>query len=428
MTATNNEKFVEAKRIAYCVHVDHENDRISRMYAWEIPSDIPRPHFGETLLVENMDDTARVFFITERQVISIESIDRKKVLGVSSKKISLYDENYSLLFDAFEDIKQGIHIPDDFLGAEDGEIIGWRIPAEEQDVVPARRARRFRSARFKELKERIIAQIPNPEPKGVNESCAIKRLRKSANLIELMREVYEDFLMLAEMNIITSKIMYDFRGLFKAHSIFYNEDADHGRIYLDSGRDYEAHRKAQVYVCGDACMQAFGTVRVFATGQSRVEAWEKSEVLSEGCARVIAYGKSTVEARSGEVYAYFDSSVSTTNAIVRAYDRSKFHATYHATVWANEQATIRACGGADVVARDEVRVTVVGEAYVSSWDNTFVLVKDDRATVTAGGNSCVVSTCNIACKLKGNATHHDTESNTLRANSSVKIEVNQPED
>lgn len=175
-------------------------------------------------------------------------------------------------------------------------------------------------------------------------------------------------------------------------------------------------------------MQAFGRVRVFATGQSRVEAWEKSEVLSEGCARVIAYGKSTIEARSGEVWAYFDSSVSTTNAIVRAYDSSKIHATYHATVWANEQSTVRACGGANVVARDDVRVTVVGEATLSSWDNTFVLVKDDRATVTAGGNSCVVSTGNIACKLKGNATHHDTESNTLRVNSSVKIEVNQPED
>lgn len=427
MTATSNNETFDAKRIAYCVHVDHENDRISRMYAWEIPADMPRPHFGETLLVENMDDTARVFFIIERQVIPIEPVDRKKVLGISNKKISLYDKNFSILFDAFEDIKQGIHTPDDFLGIEDGEFIGWRIPAEEQDVVPARRARRFRSARFKELKERLIAQIPDPEPKGVNESCAIKRLRKSANLIELMSEIYKEFLMFAEMNIITSKIMCDFRGLFKAHNIFYNEDSDHGRIYLDSGRDYESHRKAQVYICGDARMQAFGTSRVFATGQSRVEAWGKSEVLSEGCARVIAYGESTVEARSGEVYAYFNSSVKATNAIVRAYDKVSVYAD-GSIVWANEQATVLACGGADVVARDEVRVTVVGEASVSSWDNTFVLVKDDRATVKAGGNSCVVSTCNIACKLKGNATHHDTESNTLRVNSCVKVEVNQPED
>lgn len=428
MTATNNEKFVEAKRIAYCVHVDHENDRISRMCAWEIPSDMPRPHFGETLLVENMDDTARVFFITERQVISIESIDRKKVLGVSSKKISLYNENYSLLFDAFEDIKQGIHIPDDFLGAEDGKIIGWRIPAEEQDVVPARRARRFRSARFKELKERIIAQIPNPEPEGVNELCAIKRLRKSTNIAELMKEVYEDFLSLAEMHILTSRIMYDFRDLFKEYNIFYNESSDHGRIYLDSGRDYIFHRKAQVYVCGDARMQAFGNVNVFATGQSRVEAWEKSEVLSEGCARVIAYRESTVEARGGEVYAYFDSSVTATRGIIRAYDSSKICAKGPAVVWANEQSTVRACGGADIVARDKVRVVVVGDASVSSWDNTFVLVEDGRSNVTASGNSCVVSTCNIACKLKGNAIYHNTESNTLRVNSSVKIEVNQPED
>ena len=105
MAATNN----KTKRLAYCVHIDRESDRISRIYAWEIPADMPRLHFGETLLVENGDSTALVFFIIERQVLSIQPIERKKVLGISKKKISLYDKNYSLLFDAFEDIKQGIH-------------------------------------------------------------------------------------------------------------------------------------------------------------------------------------------------------------------------------------------------------------------------------------------------------------------------------
>lgn len=135
-----------------------------------------------------------------------------------------------------------------------------------------------------------------------------------------------------------------------------------------------------------------------------------------------------VEREDLEVHAYFDSSVSTTNAIVRAYDSSKVHANGYAIVWANEQASVRVCGGADVVARGEVRVTVVGEASVEAWDNTFVLVKDDRATVTANGDSCVVSTCSIVCELKGNATHHDTASNTLQATPSVRVEVNQPED
>ena len=148
-TAINNETF-EAKRLAYCVHVDHEYDRISRMYAWEMPDGMEIPSFGETLLVENLNETTQVLFLFEREVIPIESIDRKKVLAISAdEKICLEDGTNKFLADACSEIEQGVHTPEEFLGIEDGIFLGWRIPAEEQDVVPPRRERRFRSSQPK---------------------------------------------------------------------------------------------------------------------------------------------------------------------------------------------------------------------------------------------------------------------------------------
>lgn len=124
-------------RLAYCVHVDHESDRrISRIYSWEMPDDMGAPKFGDTLIVENLNGAANVVFLFEREVIPIEPLRRKKVLGISNLEIYLYMEDYHLLFDISNEILRGTHTPDDFLGVEDGVFIGWRTPVEEQKIDP----------------------------------------------------------------------------------------------------------------------------------------------------------------------------------------------------------------------------------------------------------------------------------------------------
>ncbi len=160
MTATNN----ETKRLAYCVHVDHEYEHISKMYSWELPEKMEAPRFGETLLVENLNETTQVLFLFEREVIPIESIDRKKVLAISAdEKICLEDGTNKFLADACSEIERGIHTPDEFLGIEDGIFLGWRMPAGEQDVVPARRKRRCRSSQPKLNWDHLVKEVKSKD-------------------------------------------------------------------------------------------------------------------------------------------------------------------------------------------------------------------------------------------------------------------------
>ncbi|KGN87982.1 hypothetical protein [Porphyromonas gulae] len=155
MTTTSNETF-DAKRIAYCVHVDHEAEYISKMYSWELPDGMETPRFGETLLVENGDSTALVYFIIEWKVIPIESIDRKKVLAVSEEKIKLqYRKNFVDLLKVHKGIQSGMHTPEEFFGfyTEDRQRWnGWprNFDHEDRDSTPKRRVRRHRSNRLQE--------------------------------------------------------------------------------------------------------------------------------------------------------------------------------------------------------------------------------------------------------------------------------------
>lgn len=162
MTATNN----ETKRIAYCVHVDHIEEYISKIYSWEMPDGMEVPSFGETLLVENLNETTQVLFLFEREVIPIESIDRKKVLAISvDEKICLEDGTNKFLADACSEIEQGIHTPEEFFGVKGGIFLGWRIPAEEQDIVPARKERRLRFFKPKWKWDHLVKEVKPEEIK-----------------------------------------------------------------------------------------------------------------------------------------------------------------------------------------------------------------------------------------------------------------------
>lgn len=132
MTTTNSA--IENNRLAYCVHIDEPNEYISKIYSWELPDEIKTPKFGDTLIVENLNGVANVVFLFEREVIPIEPLSRKKVLGISNLELELYMEDYHLLFDISNEILRGTHTPDDFLGVEDGVFIGWRTPVEEQKI------------------------------------------------------------------------------------------------------------------------------------------------------------------------------------------------------------------------------------------------------------------------------------------------------
>lgn len=164
MTATNNETF-KAKRLAFCVHVDNIEEYISKIYSWEMPDGMEVPIFGETLLVENLDETANVFFLFERDVIPIESIERKRVLSVSSEKITLEDGTNKFLADACSEIGQGMHTPEEFLGIGGGIFLGWRMPAEEQDIIPARRERRLRFFQPKWKWDHLVKEVKPEEIK-----------------------------------------------------------------------------------------------------------------------------------------------------------------------------------------------------------------------------------------------------------------------
>lgn len=162
---TNNETF-KAKRLAFCVHVDHIEEYISKIYSWELPEEMEAPRFGETLLVENLDETTQVLFLFEREVIPIESMDRKKVLAISAdEKICLEDGTNKFLADACSEIEQGIHTPEEFLGVKNGIFLGWRIPAEEQDIIPARRERRLRFFQPKWKWDHLVKEVKPEEIK-----------------------------------------------------------------------------------------------------------------------------------------------------------------------------------------------------------------------------------------------------------------------
>lgn len=154
---TNNETF-DAKRIAYCVHVDHKIEYISKMYSWEIPDDMEPLKFGETLLVENGDSTALVYFIIEQRVIPTQQVERKKVLAISDEKIKLqYRKNFVDLLKVHKGIQSGMHRPEEFFGfyTEDRQRwSGWpkNFDTEDRDSesTPKRRIRRHRSNRHQE--------------------------------------------------------------------------------------------------------------------------------------------------------------------------------------------------------------------------------------------------------------------------------------
>lgn len=117
-------------RVAYCVHIDEPNEYISKIYSWELPENIGVPCLGDYITVENLEATANVVFLFDREVTPIEQIERKKVLAISEYKHS-YETNLSLLKKISDEILRGTHTPDDFLGVEDGIFLGWRTGDEE---------------------------------------------------------------------------------------------------------------------------------------------------------------------------------------------------------------------------------------------------------------------------------------------------------
>ncbi|KGN76912.1 hypothetical protein HQ40_02100 [Porphyromonas gulae] len=121
-----------------------------------MPDDMETPRFGETLLVENGDSTALVYFIIERKVIPTQQVERKKVLAVSEEKIKLqYRKNFVDLLKVHKGIQSGMHTPEEFFGfyTEDRQRWeGWPRNFDHEDCdsdsVPKRRVRRYRSSRL----------------------------------------------------------------------------------------------------------------------------------------------------------------------------------------------------------------------------------------------------------------------------------------
>lgn len=63
-------------------------------------------------------------------------------------------------------------------------------------------------------------------------------------------------------------------------------------------------KAGEVYACGSARVEAWGSATVYAFGSARVEAWESATVKAYDSAKVKAFGSTTVEAYNSAVVFY----------------------------------------------------------------------------------------------------------------------------